>query len=381
MRYDAVVVACGEASATFGVPGVTEHACFLKEISDAVSLRNKIGQCFELASMPGLPLERVKGLLTFVVVGGGPTGVEFAGTLSDFLKKDLAEKYPQLIKLVSVVLLQSGSAILTAFSAGLQGIAEKSLEKEGVTVRKNVRVTGVSAGSVTLRLDGGGEEVMPFGLCVWSAGNAARPLVRSISAAIPAQREFTPDPATAPTVKLAVDPWMRVVGAESVIALGDCARLFGGPLPPTAQVAAQQGAYSARLINRGYFIGTGGLDQPPPYRPVLPAEVPPALLSSPLGPVAKLAEPALEQASRAAGAQAAKPFDFLSLGIMAYVGDDSALTQIEAGDGVQVQLSGQFGFLLWRSVYITKQVSLRNRVLILFDWLKTRVFGRDLSQF
>lgn len=327
-------------------------------------------------------------------------------------------RYPQLIKYVSVVLLQSGSSILTAFAAGLQGVAESALASSGVAVRKNVRVTRVNAGSAVIQPDGGGpDEVMEFGLCVWSAGNTARPVVRGISSAVPGQREFVPDPVKAPTLKLAVDPFLRrvcraccdacafsvamlfvsggralkphaplvqprrVVGAESMLALGDNARMFGNPLPPTAQVAAQQGAYAARLLNRGYFLGTGGLSEPPPFRPTIPAELPPELLSGPLGPVAKAAEPALQSVSAAAGSEAAKPFDFLSLGIMAYVGDDSALTQLEAGDKVRVQLSGQWGFLLWRSVYITKQVSFRNRVLILFDWLKTRVFGRDLSQF
>lgn len=232
VRYDAVVVACGEKSATFGTPGVEEHCCFLKEIADAVTLRNRIGQCFELASMPGLSPERIEALLRFVVVGGGPTGVEFAGTLCDFLKNDLAERYPALIGIVTVVLLQSGNSILTAFSAGLQarvattitattsatdsavvepwhsytlacsemegaclnhpfvsreglqlrsgaviadavavarlrlcyvssssqGIAEQSLSAEGVVVRKNVRVTKVEAGAVTIRPSKGGPD-------------------------------------------------------------------------------------------------------------------------------------------------------------------------------------------------------------------------------
>lgn len=79
---------------------------------------------------------------------------------------------------------------------------------------------------------------------------------------------------------------------------------------------------------------------------------------------------------------ARSPFEFLSLGIMAYVGNDMALTQIEAGSAdLSVKLYGRLAFLLWRSVYITKQVSFRNRVLILFDWVKTRMFGRDTSLF
>jgi NADH:ubiquinone reductase (non-electrogenic) len=75
-----------------------------------------------------------------------------------------------------------------------------------------------------------------------------------------------------------------------------------------------------------------------------------------------------------------KPFEFLSLGLMAYIGNDKAVTQLEAGK-TNVQLADYPAFLLWRSVYITKQVSFRNRVLILFDWLKARVFGRDISLF
>lgn len=122
------------------------------------------------------------------------------------------------------------------------------------------------------------------------------------------------------------------------------------------QVAGQQGAYAARLVNKSSTIGLGGFDCEPPSRYAdsqYPSED------------SKIVR---------------KPFHFLSLGIMAYIGDDKAIVNMEAGKN-SVDVWGGLAYLLWRSVYITKQVSLRNRVLILFDWLKTRVFGRDISMF
>ena len=166
--------------------------------------------------------------------------------------------------------------------------------------------------------------------------------------------------------KLAVDGFLRVIGARDVFAAGDCSLLIDGPLPATAQVAGQQGAYLAHLINRKLDPGEGGVTATPPIR-TLPA---PSLLGLlPLGP---------------ARDETYRRFSFFSLGLMAYVGNEAAVTQfeVEAGQGnLGFKLYGALAFVLWRSVYITKQVSLRNRVLILFDWIKTRVFGRDTSSF
>eukprot|EP00878_Enallax_costatus_P005917 GHUV01006208.1.p1 GENE.GHUV01006208.1~~GHUV01006208.1.p1 ORF type:complete len:338 (+),score=70.72 GHUV01006208.1:311-1324(+) len=93
--YDVLVVAVGERPATFGVPGVAEHCFFMKEVSDTVELRRRVQEAFELAALPGTSEEERRKVLRFVVVGGGPTGVEFAGTLNDFVRVDLARKYPE----------------------------------------------------------------------------------------------------------------------------------------------------------------------------------------------------------------------------------------------------------------------------------------------
>ena len=125
--YDVIIFALGEQSATFGVPGVRENAFFLKEINDARKLRTRVGRLFEAASLPSTSEDERRRLLSFVVVGGGPTGVEFAGTLADYVRGDLARKFPNLKP--TVTLLQSDKAILSAFSTSLQ---ERALATTGL---------------------------------------------------------------------------------------------------------------------------------------------------------------------------------------------------------------------------------------------------------
>ncbi|GIL60516.1 hypothetical protein Vafri_15069 [Volvox africanus] len=269
----------------------------------------------------------------------------------------------------------------------------------------------------------------------------------------------------APGSKLCVDSFLRVVGSKDLLALGNCSLVLGNRLPPTAQVAGQQGAYLAHLLNSGVDPGEGGYTRPPPFHVVkgnrlqkatdhIPflrwlataiaggrdrietgATVVDALFRMDAPPwvrshsEALTAAPPLDQPSRAtlcdiralreaaaaaggatpeaiaramqecmrsfdeeqrAARDAAeafevrywdRPFEFLSLGIMAYVGNEKALTQVEAFDIIHLRITGTLAFALWKSVYITKQVSLRNRILILFDWMKARVFGRDISLF
>lgn len=111
----------------------------------------------------------------------------------------------------------------------------------------------------------GSGERMPYGVCVWSAGNAARPLTQQLIADIPEQQQLLANVPPAQH-KLQVDNYLRVIGAEDLIALGDCSAMLADRLPATAQVAAQQGAFVAHLINRGFDVGRGGLDQPPPSK-------------------------------------------------------------------------------------------------------------------
>ena len=369
--YDTLVIAVGEKPASFGVPGVKEHCFFMKEVADAVALRRRIQEVFELASLPGTTPEEACKALHFVVVGGGPTGVEFAGTLCDFVREDLRRKYPELMQYVKVTLLQSAQTILMQFDAALAAHAVENFKRIGVNVCTGVKVTEVTANDVVL---GSGEKI-EYGVCVWSAGNAPRQLTLDLAEAIPQQKEFAGP--NGKVAKLTVDPFLRVIGARDAIALGDCSRLHSGPLPATAQVAAQQGAYVAHMINRGYRVGVGGLSMLPPWKQARSLSLADRIFGTVTDSYSSSVD---EDAGGEEIVVLKKPFEFLSLGILASIGDDKAVAQIEAFDS-KVPVWGNPAFWLWKSVYITKQVSMRNRVLILFDWMKARVFGRDLSQY
>lgn len=253
----------------------------------------------------------------------------------------------------------------------------ENFKQSGVTVRTGVRVVEVTPTEVVL---GSGERI-PQGLVVWSVGNAPRNLVTDLATAIPEQKEHLPG---GRLTKLAVDPFLRVIGAEDVLAVGDCSYIVDMPLPPTAQVAGQQGAYAAHVVNRGYRLGRGGFFTVPPYKSEKDslsiadrvfASIDTFGNNNNSGSMGSI-----DLEERQPVLVLKKPFDFLSLGIMAAIGNDKALIEIDILD-TNFKLWGSFAELIYKSVYINKQVSFRNRVLILFDWMKTQVFGRDLSQF
>ena len=111
LEYDKLVVAVGAVPNTFNIPGVKENAFFLKEAQDARKIRARLHDCFEAASYPNLTTEEKKRLLTFVIVGGGPTGVEFAGELHDFIGRDVSSKYRELAKHASVIMIEASGQV------------------------------------------------------------------------------------------------------------------------------------------------------------------------------------------------------------------------------------------------------------------------------
>ena len=337
--YTYCVVGVGSAVNTFNTPGVRENCFFLKEIQDARKLRSEVVRIFEEANLPETTDEERRRLLHFVVVGGGPTGVEFAGELHDFLVEDAVKYYKRLLQFVRVTLIQSAPAILTQFDKSLQDRAMQNMRAADIEVRTGSRVTRVTEKEIHLK-DG---TVIEYGVCVWAAGVGAQKFIGDLIQSNPTQRAFSKR-------QLVVDDWLRVIGMEGVFAAGDCATNLHEPLPATAQVAGQQGAYVARLLNREYC---------------LECDIP------------ERTEFTRTWIDRA---QFAKPFQFLSLGLLAYIGRERAMAQLDVGD-TSVKLSGTLTYLIWRSVYAVKQVSMRNRILITFDWIKAALFGRDISQF
>ncbi|CAM9578122.1 unnamed protein product, partial [Laminaria digitata] len=385
LPFDYLVVSVGATSNTFGTPGVKEHCIFLKQVQDAQKLRKALGNCFERANLPTLTDEQRVAALTFAIVGAGPTGVECCAELRDFIEEEGPRFYPHLLKYVRIKLIEASDKVLTAFDGALQKAAVSSLTerktklmKEGLIETEMTEVmlkVGVKAVTGT-HLDLSDGSSVPYGLAVWAAGNGPLPLVLDLIEAVDEQKEK----AKWGRGRLVTDDWLRVLGAPSVFALGDCAVVDDKPLPQTAQVASQQGTYLARLFSRGFEFsatipqkssGTGagagadGTEGGVPSEGLSDSEDLP--LSEKLGlSVVK--------------GKFAKPFQFLNLGILAYTGADGALAQVQIGSE-SVKSTGGLGYLLWRSIYFTKQVSWRNRFLVGTDWMKTKVFGRDITRF
>ncbi|KAA8493970.1 putative NADH dehydrogenase [Porphyridium purpureum] len=350
-HYDYLVLGVGAPTNTFNTPGVEEYAHFMKEVSDAKEIRKGIIDQFEAANLPNVSAEERERLLTFAVVGGGPTGCEFSAELSDFLRSDLKKYYPRLMVDTKVKLLNSGSSILLQFDEALQAKALDNFRKTQIDVVTDARVVAMDDTTITLK---NGSKI-PYGLCVWAAGIGTNPLVSSLIARVPQQKDAKG--------RLVIDEWQRVKGMNNTFAFGDCAVAEKRPLPATGQVAAQQGSYVSRLLNKNVCLA---------------CEVPVILPRELNNTISGQALESLREKGQAF--KNARPFEFLSLGILAYVGDSKAIADVEAGDLKLGGASGTLAFLLWRSVYLTKQVSFRNRVLVLFDWLRSQIFGRDTSQ-
>lgn len=179
VRFDKLVVATGCRSASFGTPGVKEHAHFLKDVREARAIRYRLLQNLELASEPGISAAEKARLLSMRVVGGGPTGVEFAAELHDFVKADVYRLYPHLRDQITITLYDLAPGILQSFDASLRAYAERKFARQGVTVRGNSKIVSVGKDYIEIATDGGAERV-PYGLLVWNTGLQANPFIAGL---------------------------------------------------------------------------------------------------------------------------------------------------------------------------------------------------------
>ncbi|KAJ3168997.1 hypothetical protein HDU88_001324 [Geranomyces variabilis] len=220
--YDKLVIAVGAMNNTFGIPGVKENARFLKDIGDARYLRNKLMTNFEIAQLPTTSQEERRRLLSFVIAGGGPTGVEYAAELYDFLHEDLIKYFPDLTaSSVSVTIVQSADHILNTFSEAISLYAEDKCKKHGINVITNARVEKVEPGLLTYRNKKAKPEEqcthkLPFGICLWSTGIGLRDFTRRIVDKVEIQKNKR---------AIEVDSRLRVKGVEDVYAIGDCSTI------------------------------------------------------------------------------------------------------------------------------------------------------------
>jgi NADH:ubiquinone reductase (H+-translocating) len=235
MAYDYLVLATGAAHAYFGHDEWEKDAPGLKTLDDALRMRRRVLVAFEEAERVEDPQAR-RHLLTFVVVGGGPTGVELAGALAEISRHTLAHQFKSFDPATArVILIEAGPRILTMYPEPLQKAALRSLARLGVEVRLSAPVTKVAPWGV----EAGGARV-EAGTVLWAAGIAASGIARSLGAALDR------------TGRVVVEPDLSVPGHPEIFAIGDLAAMEqdGKPLPGVAQVAIQMGRHAARMICR-----------------------------------------------------------------------------------------------------------------------------------
>jgi NADH dehydrogenase FAD-containing subunit len=307
--YDLLVIALGARVNTFGIEGVTENALFLKTVEDAQRIRRRVMECFERASRPETPIEKIRQLLNFVVMGGGPTGSEFAAELRDLIDQEIKAYYSPLMAEVKVTLVDVAEFILGSFDPKLRDYATRHFEKNGITVKTGSSAVRVEKEKIIFK-DG---LEMPYGLLVWATGIAPTPAAKAFD--LPKDRGS----------RVIIDDHLKVQDHPNIYALGDCAANPAQPIPPTAQAAMQQGSYLA-----------GELNEWNPHSP---------------------------------------PFEYHHLGIMCYVGDDVAIADLPS-----LKWHGKTAHLFWRLAYLMRLMTFKNKLLVFFGWMKSAMFGRDISR-
>lgn len=247
VAYDQLIVATGAREAYFGHDEWAETTLGLKTVEDATAMRRRILLAFERAEDGADEAER-RRLLTFVIVGGGPTGVELAGALAELARAALARDFRHIDpKTARIVLIEAGPRLLPAFPPSLSAAAARALTRIGVETRCGVAVTACDAAGVMV-----GDERIDSRTVIWAAGVAASPAAQWLGVA--AGRDG----------RVAVNTDLSLPVHPEIFVIGDTARVAGphGPLPRVAPVAKQQGAYVARVV----AARLAGRPAPPPFR-------------------------------------------------------------------------------------------------------------------
>ncbi len=234
VAFDVLIVAPGSRHSYFGHDAWEQSAPGIKTLADAVYLREKMLLAFEEAERRRV-VAGAGDRLNFVIVGGGPTGVELAGALAELGRKAMGPDFPNLcLDDLAILLVEGGSRILPGFTPDLSAKAAAALERKGVTIRLNSPVSEIRADGVVI-----GSEFIRSTNVIWAAGNMASPLLNSLAAPQDESGRIN----VQPDLTIPGDPWIFVIGDAA-----HCADADGNPLPGVAPVAVQQGRYAAMLI-------------------------------------------------------------------------------------------------------------------------------------
>ena len=316
LSYDHLVIAMGTRLEYGKIPGMAEHAIPFKYLGDALLLRNQLVGALEAAEDESDPEVR-RALLTFVVAGGGFSGVECIAEMNDFLREAIRSYHSIHEKDLRVVLLQRGNRILPELTEKLSGFAFKLLTQRGVEIQLGASLTAVTADAVTVECKTGTKEVIATRTTVATVPAGPPPIIASLP--LPQERG-----------RIKVDSGMEVDGYPGVWALGDCAQVMqvdGQVSPPTAQHALRQAKTCADNI------------------------------------IASLR------------AKPKKVFTFTGLGKMGSLGRHSAVVEI-----LGIHITGLPAWLLWRAVYLSKFPGFSGQLRLFVDWVLDAFLPRDITQ-
>ena len=340
VKYDYLVICAGNKTNTFATPGVQERegkeVFFLTHLYHARQIRNRVLECFERASNPNISKQERNRLLSFIVVGGGPTSCEFTTELYDFLQSDVVKWYPDLVKYIKVTLVEAGPGLLGSFHQSLADYYLKILRKRKVNVRVSTAVVGIEERNFeegdkshyTVAALADGTEI-PFATMVWSAGLA--PVNFVLDSDFDMERG-----------RIIVDDYLRIPGTKGrIFAAGDCATQPGKSLPPTASVAEQQATYLGDCFNQYYHdfdvVNSKREEEVPLSGPVYPALMPFSHMEF-LNRILCKSSPM---------------FQYKNRGSVAVIGWGDAVTDLSNSD-LPLQgftMSGWAAFLTWRGKY------------------------------
>ena len=312
-QYDYLMLACGSQHAYFGHEEWEQHAPGLKTLPQATEIRRRVLEAFEAAERD-TNVEARRRHLTFVVVGGGPTGVELAGAIGEMSRYTLARDFRSIDpRQTRVILIEAGPRILPSFEDKLAARAMRDLESLGVQVWTHARVTNVGPDGVTV-----GKEQVDAATVLWAAGVRAANVGRTLGAEVDS------------VGRVKVGPDLTIPGHPEVFVIGDLARREereGQPLPGVAFVAMQEGIYAANVIK--------------------------------------------QEVQRGAVAERA-PFRYHDLGQLATIGRSRAIAELG-----RVRLTGYFAWWFWLLLHIYRLSGFRNRLSVLIQWAWSYMtFGR-----
>jgi NADH dehydrogenase len=314
--YDSLIVAAGSGQSYFGNDRFARFAPGMKSIDDALELRARIFGAFETAELSDDP-DEVRRLMTFVVVGAGPTGVEMAGQIAELAHRTLKRDFRRIDTTSSrIVLLDGAARILPTFREKTADKAADRLRKIGVEIKVGAMVTDVDEDGITVKHEEGAEERIDATSKIWAAGVQASPLGRMLAEKVGADVDRAG--------RVSVNDDLTLPGHPEVFVVGDLAAL---QLPGVAQVAIQGGRYAARRIR-----------------------------------------------DRLKGKQSHRPFHYFDKGNMATISRFSAIAEIG-----KLTFSGFIGWVLWLGVHLVYLTGFKNRVTTLIHWTVSFV-GRGRSE-